>query len=193
MNSQQEHIIRQAAGLFAQRGIRRVSMEAVAQACDCSRRSVYQLFETKDDLVQAVVATLTTTATQGYQHVRDQHRSAPEEVLEAVPILGAVFSRLNHRVLEDLRRHHYNSWLKITTFREAILLDFIQSNLKRGVAEGSYHPLPDPRATATARLQALIAVHDRLSEPVALHQALLQLARQYLDGLMAHQDAALLA
>lgn len=51
-----ERIILAASGLFIERGARSVSMDQVAEAADVARRTLFNYFESKDDLLFAVAS-----------------------------------------------------------------------------------------------------------------------------------------
>lgn len=195
MNPQQEGVITRAVELFGRYGVKLVTMDDVAAACGLSKKTIYQLFQNKDDLIQTAVAKLALDYTQAYQAIRNKQRSVLEEVLDSVGIIEKAFCQLSPRMLAGLHKYHYNSWLKIMALREGVLLDFIKSNLRRGQDEGCYHRRFDNDIIAAMRLRELVALYESLPEPIdpaALHHTLTQIARHYLAGLVTPEAAALL-
>lgn len=162
-------------------------MADLATSCGMSKKTVYKLFESKDDVIQTVVAQLTSSYTAAYALIRQKQHSAPEEVLDAIDILEKAFSEVNRRFLEELQKFHYCVWQKITSFREEVLLDFIKSNILRGQAQGHYHSRFDNDIIAGMRLRELIALHESLATAAdyqQLHKTLIQVSLHYLAGLV---------
>ena len=59
-----ERIVAAAAGLFIERGARSVSMDEVAEASDVARRTLFNYFESKDELLYAAAAPVLQAAVE---------------------------------------------------------------------------------------------------------------------------------
>ena len=56
--SQREHIIAQAAKMFAEQGIKAIRMDDIAQSLGVSKRTLYELFADKEELLYLCVSHL---------------------------------------------------------------------------------------------------------------------------------------
>ena len=85
-----ERLLRAAADLFYAEGVGAVGVERLCRAAGVSKRSMYQLFETKDDVVAAALQEFGPAAVAGYFPAEDMEMPPGERILH-------VFARLEER------------------------------------------------------------------------------------------------
>jgi len=195
MNHQQELITDKSIQLFGQYGVKSVTMNDVAIACGMSKKTIYLFFENKDQLIQTVIAQLTTNYTQSYNDIRNTCPTALEEVLASIDIMDTAFRQINHRLVSEIQKYYYNIWKKIDMFRDNVVLDFIKSNLKRGQEQGYFHQCFDNEIIAAMRLRELNALHSSYegsSQHFRLHEILTQVSMHYLAGICTPKGMQLL-
>ena len=195
MNQQQELVTDKAIQLFGQYGIRTITMDDVALACGMSKKTIYSLFENKDELIQIVIAHLTNCYTLSYNDIRSKKLTAPEEVLASLPIIELAFRQISYRLVTEVHKYHYNTWKKIEGFVNSVVLDFIKSNLRRGQEEGYYHSCFNNDIIAAMRLRELNALHGSYEDnkdKFHLHQVLCQVTIHYLAGIVNARGIRLL-
>lgn len=195
MNAQQELIIEKAIQLFGKYGVKVITMDDLARHCGMSKKTIYQLFESKDDVIQTVIAHLTISYTQSYNGIRKQYISAIDEVLASIEIVEKAFKQINPRFLNEISKYHYHAWQKINSFRETVILDFIKSNLRNGQEQGCYHKCFDSEIIASMRLRELNSLHgsyEDVSERYRLQLVLTQVAFHYLAGIVTPEGAQFL-
>jgi len=195
MNPQQALITDKAIQLFGQYGVKTITMDDVASACGMSKKTIYNLFENKDDLIQTVIAQLTTNYTQSYNAIRKSSSTAPEEVLASIEVIETAFRQINHRLVSEVYKYHFTTWKKIDMFRDSVVLDFIKSNLQRGQEQGYYHNCFDNKIIAQMRLRELNSLHgsyEDISDRFRLHEVLTQVSFHYLAGIVTPKGAQIL-
>jgi TetR/AcrR family transcriptional regulator, regulator of autoinduction and epiphytic fitness len=90
--SRREQILKVAESLFKQTGYAATSMADIARLCETSKRTIYELFPTKEDLFRALVADVESFPDTA--HDMDESASAQE-------VLEATLAAIAHYVLSD--------------------------------------------------------------------------------------------
>ncbi|MBL7713541.1 MAG: TetR/AcrR family transcriptional regulator [Chitinophagaceae bacterium] len=169
--------------LFSRYGIKQATMDDVARACGISKKTLYRSYENKARLVDAVVLASVEQIRSEYREVALSSADAVQETIALLRHFEAICKRINYRMLLDLEKYYYDSWLRIDTFRQKIWRDIITENLQRGRAEKLYNDEFDKGIIATMRLQQLAFMHQTAMQNLALHETLLQVSIHYLKGI----------
>jgi AcrR family transcriptional regulator len=113
-------------------------MDDIAGQIGISKKTLYQHFEDKDELVERVVA-FETTRMQGECHnCATTAENAVEEIFKTMEMVMQHFRNMNPMVLFDMHKFHGKAFAKFMEHKNVFLLDFISTNLKRGVREGNF-------------------------------------------------------
>ena len=133
-----ERIQQKARELFMRYGFRSVTMDEIAGQLGISKKTVYQFFEDKDGLVEAVMQ-----KEMDYMHtecLRQLHESdnAIEEVFKDMDCMEEVIDSMNPQIIFDLEKFYPKTFEKFKKHKNTFLLDIIKKNLQRGMTEDLY-------------------------------------------------------
>ncbi len=133
-----DYIISEADKLFSKYGFKSVTMDDIAKHLGMSKKTIYQHFSDKDELVNIVIADKIKnhecTIEDGFKNAKD----AVEEVFFAIKSMDETLNALNAKLFYDLQKYHPKAWLHFNTFKENKLKETIYKNLERGVKEGLF-------------------------------------------------------
>jgi AcrR family transcriptional regulator len=87
-----EQILKMAESLFKQTGYSSTSMADIARLCETSKRTIYELFPTKEDLFRALVADVESFPDTAHEF---------DEAASAQEVLEATLSAIAHYVLSE--------------------------------------------------------------------------------------------
>jgi AcrR family transcriptional regulator len=147
-----DRIIQAAATLFLRNGIRSVSMDDIATELAMSKKTLYKWFANKDQIVHAVMERHLTVR-QGECEVMNQHvSSAIEELLIMLDWAKKQFGEVHPSIFYDLRKFYPISWQLWLSFKNKFIINQIETNLRRGIAEGLYRADLDVDVLARLRL-----------------------------------------
>ena len=90
-----ERIIEAATGLFIEKGARSVSMDDVAQASDVARRTLFNYFESKDDLL---FATASPVLSEAIVLVEEALAGPAPRLDDVIQLCVALWRRLGRRL-----------------------------------------------------------------------------------------------
>ncbi|MBO9565949.1 MAG: TetR/AcrR family transcriptional regulator [Niastella sp.] len=133
-----ERIRQKADELFMKYGIRSVSMDDIANALGMSKKTIYQYFVDKDELVNSVVEfDINSMQNDCLALVKDAH-DAVQEIFFTIDRLLEQFRNMNPMLIYDLEKFHFRGYQKFMDHKNKFLLQVIRKNMERGLAEGLY-------------------------------------------------------
>lgn len=126
--------------LFMQYGIRSVSMDDIAAQLGMSKKTIYQFFSDKDELVDAVVNDELSDTQKDCMKCRENSKDAIEEILLTMDQVHEQFSNMNPMLLFDLEKFHQNAFQNFLKHKHEFLYKVIKANIERGIKEELYRP-----------------------------------------------------
>ena len=151
-----ERIATKAEELFMQYGIRSVSMDDIANNLGMSKKTLYQYFADKDDLVDAVVEAHITRMQEDCGSCRQESKNAIEEVFLSIDRILVEFNNMNPTLLHDLEKFHFRAYQRIRTHKEKFLMQLVRDNMEWGMREGLYREDLDVEVLCRFRIESMM-------------------------------------
>ncbi len=133
-----ERILEGAGQLFVDKGLRDVTMDAIAQSLGVSKRTIYENFKDKEDLISSFLTESMINHKNGLIEI--VRRS--ENVIEALISFGEynreVFSKINPVYFEDLKKYYAKLFDSIVGGDRVRNGEVSYLILKKGVNEGVF-------------------------------------------------------
>ena len=130
-----ERILIKAEELFLQYGIRSVSMDDIANSLGMSKKTLYQYYADKDELVDAVVEGHIREIQSDCVGCRKDARDAVHEIFITMERIMVEFSNMNPMVLYDLEKFHFRSYQRFREHKDKFLAQIIRENIVWGISE----------------------------------------------------------
>lgn len=135
-----ERIQLKAEELFKKFGIRSVTMDEISNQLGISKKTLYQSYTDKEEIVQAVFSRIMDENKQSCLRDREKSENAIHEVFLAFDSVLEMFSELNPAILFDLQKYHPNVYVGFNAYKYEFLYNVIKENLQRGIREEIYRP-----------------------------------------------------
>ncbi len=133
----QERILLKGDELFRRHGIRSITMDDIAKQLGVSKKTIYQHFPDKDELV------IEMTKLNIQRHFDEVEKCCGPASINAIAEMfavnnsvGEMIRSFNPIMFYDLQKYHPKAWLKFREFRNKYVLTKITDNIKRGIEEG---------------------------------------------------------
>ncbi|RYY98370.1 MAG: TetR/AcrR family transcriptional regulator [Chitinophagaceae bacterium] len=171
-------ITQKAQELFFSYGLRSVSMDDIARQSGISKKTLYQHFADKQELVDCVVTGLLTAHAEEAGHCAAQARNAVDEVAQQLELPFRLLAAISPGFFYELEKYFPATWIRLQEYRRRSLGPCIAANLERGQREGLYRDGLPGALTVEIRLQQLrtalnpAGFTDRRSDPASLMRAL---------------------
>jgi AcrR family transcriptional regulator len=135
-----ERILIKAEELFMQYGIRSVSMDDIANNLGMSKKTLYQYFADKDELVEAVVDGHINQVEEDCVACRNQATDAIHEIFLTMEHIMQEFNNMNPMLVYDLEKFHFKAYQRFREYKEKFLLQIIRNNIEWGIRDELYRP-----------------------------------------------------
>lgn len=155
-----ERIQKKADELFNKYGIRSVTMDEIASQLGMSKKTIYQYFSDKDELVDAVIAEAIQHSHEICERDRVAAPNAIGEVFLALEMVNNIFKNMNPGIMFDLERYHPKTFRRFLDHKDKYLYQTIKLNLERGLAEGLYRPEMNVEIGARFRLESMMVAFN---------------------------------
>jgi TetR/AcrR family transcriptional regulator, cholesterol catabolism regulator len=133
-----ERIASKAEELFMQFGIRSVSMDDIANNLGMSKKTLYQYFADKDELVEAVVDAHINEVEGDCMNCRRDAQDAIHEIFLTMEHIMEEFKNMNPMLLYDLEKFHYKAYQRFKDYKDKFLLQIIRNNIEWGIKDELY-------------------------------------------------------
>jgi AcrR family transcriptional regulator len=135
-NVQKDRILEGAEELFFKAGIRSVTMDEIARHLGMSKKTLYQFYRDKDDIVSAMVQKKLEEDECQMIEIADNSSNVMEEMLKMMKCAEEFFSRVNPILIHDLQKFYPEAWSFFQQFKSNVVIDKMQDILKRGIEQG---------------------------------------------------------
>ncbi|HQV56137.1 MAG: TetR/AcrR family transcriptional regulator [Chitinophagaceae bacterium] len=133
-----DRILLKAEELFMQFGIRSVSMDDIANNLGMSKKTLYQYFADKDELVEAVVDGHINGIQDDCLDCRKEASNAIHEIFNTMERIMEEFSNMNPMLLYDLEKFHHKAYQRFRDHKDKFLLQVIIENIEWGIKDDLY-------------------------------------------------------
>lgn len=155
-----ERILLRAHELFNKYGLRSVSMDDIAAQLGMSKKTLYQYYTDKDELVQAVfVAMMEENQTQ-CKLDRQRAENSLHEIYLAFDMVQDMFVNMNPAVLFEMQKYHPATYKKFQDYKNGFLYQMIRTNIENGIKEEVYRSDIDVDVLTRYRIHSIMLAFD---------------------------------
>lgn len=189
-----EKVIRGAEELFMKYGVRSVSMDDIARHLGISKKTIYQHFADKDEVVATVAQNHMRRQRQQFDQILKTAGNAIEEMAMTATNMKENLRNINPSVLFDMQKYHSRAWNEWLTFKHDFIRESIVRSMKQGIAEGYFRADVNIDILASMRLEQVQMAFDHTVFPrdaytIAEIQA--QLFEHFVHGIMTDKGRKL--
>ena len=176
----QERIRQKADELFRRYGIRSVTMDEIATQLGMSKKTIYQFYADKDQLVDAVALDEIRFSQDSCLRDMTVSGNAIEEIFRVMEFVEIMFRNMNPSMLYDLEKYHPSGYKKFLEHKNKFLYDMIKRNLERGIKEELYRPELNVEIMTRYRLESMmLALNTEIFSPAKFN--LVELQREIIE------------
>lgn len=133
-----DRIIQESLQLFYRRGIRPVTMDDIANHLGISKRTLYEYFQSKDELVFCCILQKQRFLEICRSHASQNANNVIELIFNIFYEFQKVFQNINPNFFIDLKKYHHEVWKKCFLEYEKKHIEEIEKLIKRGIIEGLF-------------------------------------------------------
>ena len=189
-----EKLTKGAEDLFMKYGLRSVSMDDIARHLGISKKTIYQHFADKDEVVVTMAKSHMARHREQFERIARDSKNAVEEMVKISIVLKENMRNINPSVFFDMQKYHQRAWGEWLTFKQKFIREQVVRNLKKGIEEGLFREELNLDIIANLRLEHIQMAYDNNIFPRDLYSAAevqMQLFDHFVHGLFTDKGKKL--
>lgn len=150
-----EKILKGAENLFIKYGIRSISMDDIARHLSVSKKTLYQHFVDKDELVTMVTEAHMSSNKKRYESIRDQSENSIDELYKIGQMVRRHIEEQNPSLLFDIQKFHPKAWDVWIDYKDNYIKSSVVRNIEQGKKDGHIRPEVNAEIFALIRLATI--------------------------------------
>lgn len=175
-----DRIKQKADELFRRYGVKSVTMDEIASQLGVSKKTIYQSFADKNQLVDEVIVDMLALNKINCTSSSNDAENAVHEVFLTMETMEKLFMNMNPSFVFDIERGNPSTYKKFLDFKYSFIFGIVKDNIIRGKAEGLYRENLNEDLIAKFRLETMMLpfneeIYPRDQFPLmSLHQELIE-------------------
>lgn len=189
-----DKILKGAEALFMKYGVRSISMDDIARHLSVSKKTLYQHFADKEDIVTQVCQSHMENNWKKFEAIRQRAVNAIDELAMMSVRLKQDMEEMNPSLLFDLQKYHPKAWAVWEKYKGVCVNDSMKRNLEQGIQEGYYRPEINAEILSISRMCLVeIAFDDKVfpQNKFNIAEVQLQLFDQFVYGIVTEKGRRL--
>jgi len=133
-----QKILTEAEALFMKYGFKSITMDDIARELGISKKTLYQCFEDKNDLVNQAVENHIICDKENCVKILNENFDPIEFLFEMSKSITDNHRRMNVSVLFDLKKYFKQAWDKLESFKSVFINEQMLTNITKGKELGLY-------------------------------------------------------
>jgi TetR/AcrR family transcriptional regulator, cholesterol catabolism regulator len=159
MNEEIKSILTRVGLLYQKFGIKSVTMDDVSRELGISKKTLYQHFADKEELVSRVTDFMIGINKNCLTDINDKKLNAIDELFEVARHVNQMLKDHNPSTEYDLKKYYPVEYQKVRKVKREIMYESVLSNLQKGIKQGIYRKELKPEVIAklhVARVEGMM-------------------------------------
>ena len=154
-NTLKTSIVKRAEAMFMRYGMKSVTMDDIASELGISKKTLYQHFENKTDLISEVFDYKMCADLERSKNWSLDTENAIDELFQLVAHVSSLLRDLPLTAIYDMQKYYREQWSSFESRKQEHIYQQTYNNLLRGIQEGLYRS--DFNVEVVAKIQ--VALH----------------------------------
>lgn len=167
-------------------GIRTVTMDDISRDLGISKKTIYQYFKDKRELVNTITRLHLDMERERFEGTATESDNSVHELILVSSCLRESVKDMKMSLMNELQKFYPEAWLMYEDFKKDVMMDSIIRVIKRGQDEGLFRKEVDPYLIAVMRIeqvQSFIMRNLFPKEKYTLYDVQMQLFDHFIHGL----------
>lgn len=134
----QERILKTAAKLFLELGVRNISMDDVARELSISKKTIYKHYQDKDQLVFDIISSHIAEVERNTTIIMSEEANPVLQIAKIADFVLEMNKNVHPSVLLDLQKFYPKSYIHLIEHRNKYSLQSVNQNLMKGIEQGLF-------------------------------------------------------
>lgn len=185
-----ERILAEAERLFWKYGVRSVTMEDIAHQLGISKKTIYQHFNDKEQILYQVIQDKTGRDQSEMDCMVTETSNPVEEILGVLNMIRKNTDQVSPNLLIDIKRYYPQAFALFRQYKEGQIMRSILENIQKGISQGIYRSDINPTILARLRVEQIELAfnHDLFpSEQYSMHDVQAELMHHFVRGMLTEK------
>ncbi len=190
MEEVKERIVTHAREKFLSDGFSKVTMDELSQNLGISKKTMYQYFESKDELLNAVMELQMREVGGRVNSILSSSEDFISKLVNLWTTIGRMVCRISKQFQDDMRRYRPDLWKRVDTMRREIF----QKHFGKMIDDGIRHGLVRNDVNKDVIVLMYISSLQGVVNPTVVsensfstEEAFKTIMRVYLDGILTEE------
>ncbi len=183
----QQRIIEHARDRFFASGFSKVTMDELSADLGISKKTMYQFFPSKNDLIDRVIALQMAEMAGLINASMKNPESFIDKLYATWLVIGRMACRISKSILDDMRRYRPDLWKRIDEMRKKVIVENFTRLIDEGIGRGLVRSDVNKQVVVLMYLSSIQGVvnPELLAEnSFSAEEALKTILIVYLDGIL---------
>lgn len=174
-----ERILEKAEELFFSFGFKAVTLEHISSDLGISKKTLYQYFKDKNQLVEETTTFVLTKELQQEDLIKLSKSDPIEQILDSTKKMRVILSKVKPGIFFEMQKYHPSAWKLYVAFKKNFKL-LVLDNFRRGKELGLYRNDINEEILSELRMAQIELGFDTEHFPVGTFTPL-QVQLEFLD------------
>ncbi len=182
-----ERILAEAERLFWKYGVRSVTMEDIARKLGISKKTIYQHFSDKEQILYQVIEQKTGRNQSEMNCMVTETANPVEEILSVLNMMQKQADQISPNFFIDIKRYYPQAFTLFRQYKEGEIMRSILENIQKGVSQGLYRSDINPAILARLRVEQIeLAFNNEIfpTDQYSMHDIQAELMHHFVRGML---------
>ena len=160
MNAELENIVERVLCLYRKFGIKSVTMDDVARELGISKKTLYQYFSDKDDLVAKIIEYEGSRRESEFDKITGAQLDAIAELLAVTRYLNVMMKDHSVVIDHDLKKYYPAHHARIQELSRNRMYESVLQNMRKGKSEGIFRQDLNEEIIAKLHVSRVMCMYD---------------------------------
>ena len=185
-----DKIIDVAIEQFTRYGVRAVTMDDIARSLGISKKTIYQDFKDKKELVSCAFRNVLEQDSRQLQCVLVGEDGIIENLVLTSKLMRERLSKMNPMVILEIQRYFPETWKIFQDFKENVIRKDLYNVLEKGKKLGYFRPEIDSEILSRVRVNQINSLFEStefLNGDISITDAQIEIMEHFLHGIFTEK------
>ncbi|AUD05657.1 TetR/AcrR family transcriptional regulator [Spirosoma pollinicola] len=185
-----ERILEEAERLFWKYGVRSVTMEDIARKLGISKKTIYQHFSDKEQILYQVIQDKAGKDQSAMECMVIETDNPVEELMSVLTLMQKNADGVSPNLLIDIKRYYPQAFAIFRQYKEGHIMRSLLENIQKGIFQGVYRSDIKPTILARLRVEQIELAFDNEIFPTdqfSMHDIQSELIHHFVRGMLTEK------
>lgn len=181
-----EKIIQAATGLFRQRGVRAVTMDDIAREAGISKKTIYQEFTDKGQLVFEAFSAFLEKDECHLQGIFAGEDEVIDHFIKVSTFMRDRYADMNPLILIEIKRFYPKAWKRFEEFKRGHAMKSMVEIMERGKRQGYFRKEINVEILAMMRMEQISFDFQSITSgwDFSMYELQIQIFEHFIHGIL---------